>query len=64
MVDQINSFLDETKGRPVDVSDFFSPDLDKFVCSVLKVQKSVGYDVLSRQKRFRLKKTCKCGLKS
>ncbi|KAL6481196.1 hypothetical protein MHYP_G00092760 [Metynnis hypsauchen] len=54
-VDQVNSFLDETKGRPVDVSKFF-PDLDKFVCSVLKVQRSVGYDGLSQQKRFRLKK--------
>ena len=54
-VDQINAFLDETKGRSVEVRDFF-PDLEKFVCSVLRVQKNVGYDVLSRQKRFRLKK--------
>ena len=54
-VDQINSFLDETKGKSVDIGDFF-PDLDRFVCSVLKVQKSVGFDVLSKQKRFRLKK--------
>ncbi|KAI4890558.1 hypothetical protein NFI96_024482, partial [Prochilodus magdalenae] len=54
-VDQINPFLDETKGRSVEVRDFF-PDLEKFVCSVLRVQKNVGYDVLSRQKRFRLKK--------
>ncbi|KAI4881111.1 hypothetical protein NFI96_017176, partial [Prochilodus magdalenae] len=40
-VDQINVFLDETKGRSVEVRDFF-PDLEKFVCSVLRVQKNVG----------------------
>ena len=54
-VEQIKSFIDETKGRPVNVTDFF-PDPDKFICSVLRAQKNVTYDVLSQQKRFRLKK--------
>jgi len=32
-VEQINSFLDETKGRSVNVEEFF-PDLEKFIASV------------------------------
>ncbi|KAJ8377121.1 hypothetical protein SKAU_G00077010 [Synaphobranchus kaupii] len=53
--EQINKFLDETKGRGVTLDDFF-PDLDKFVASALSVQRRVGFDALSKQKRFRLKK--------
>ncbi|XDV11708.1 hypothetical protein PO909_000566 [Leuciscus waleckii] len=33
-VEQINAFLDETKGRRVDIGDFF-PDKEKFVASVV-----------------------------
>ncbi|KAJ8348930.1 hypothetical protein SKAU_G00275190 [Synaphobranchus kaupii] len=53
--EQINNFLDETKGRGVTLDDFF-PDLDKFVASALSVQRRVGFDALSKQKHFRLKK--------
>lgn len=52
----INYFLDETFGRQsVDVAEFF-PDVNRFITSVLKIRRVVGYDQLSKQKRFRLKK--------
>lgn len=54
-VDEINDFLDHTKGQKVDVLKFF-PDAGKFLRSVVNVQKSVSTDVISKQKRFRLKK--------
>lgn len=55
-VEQINSFLDATKGKSgVEISDFF-PDIDKFVVSVMKARKVSSYEELSQQKRFRLKK--------
>lgn len=54
-VKEINDFLDETFGRKVEVKDFF-PDVKKFLASVIKIQKAVGYEELSRRKRFRLKK--------
>lgn len=54
-VAQINAFLDETKGRSIEVSEFF-PDLDKFISSVMWARKSCNNDELSKQKRFRLKK--------
>lgn len=54
-VAQINTFLDETKGRSMEVSEFF-PDLDKFISSVMWARKSCSNDELSQQKRFRLKK--------
>lgn len=54
-VKEINDFLDETFGRKVEVKDFF-PDVKKFLASVIKIQKTVGYEELSRRKRFRLKK--------
>lgn len=54
-VEQINAFLDETKGRSTEVSEFF-PDLDKFISSVMWARKSCSNDELSQQKRFRLKK--------
>ncbi len=49
------SFLDLTKGKKVDVVHFF-PDVNKFIRSVVIAQKTVGYDVISKQKRFRLRK--------
>lgn len=54
-VEQINEFLDETKGKKVDVADYF-PDADKFVASVVSARKTYNFSVLSQQKRFRLKK--------
>lgn len=54
-VEQINSFLDETKGRSVNVEEFF-PDLEKFIASVMKARKECNVEILSQQKRFRLKK--------
>jgi len=55
-VDQINSFLDETKGKAgVEIVDFF-PDLEKFVSSVAWARKMTSCTELSQQKRFRLKK--------
>lgn len=59
-LEEINSFLDETKGKAgVEVSDFF-PDLEKFVASVVWARKTSTFDELSQQKRFRLKKTHDC----
>lgn len=54
-VAQISEFLDETKGRKVEVSDFF-PDLDKFIASVMWARRHSSHEELSQQKRFRLKK--------
>lgn len=54
-VEQINEFLDETKGKKVNVADYF-PDVDKFVASVVWARKMYNFSVLSQQKRFRLKK--------
>lgn len=54
-VKEINDFLDETFGRKFEVREFF-PDVNKFLISVIKLQKSVGFEELSRRKRFRLKK--------
>lgn len=54
-VEQINNFLDETKGRSVEIEEVF-PDLDKFVASVMKVRRDCSVEVLSQKKRFRLKK--------
>lgn len=39
----------------LDVKTFF-PDAERFVRSVIKIQKTVGFEELSRRKRFRLKK--------
>ena len=44
-VDQINSFLD--KGKTIPVEQYFNT----FVISVIKACKTVGYDVLSKQKQ-------------
>lgn len=54
-VKEINDFLDATFGRKVEVKEFF-PDVRKFLASVIKIQKTVSYEELSRRKRFRLKK--------
>lgn len=54
-LEQINSFLDETYGKQININDFF-PDIDKFVQSVMFYQRTVGVDELSEKKRFRLKK--------
>lgn len=51
----INNFLDETFGRTVEVKEFF-PDENKFMHTVKLLQRNVSFDVLSKQKRFRLKK--------
>ncbi len=37
---QINVFIDEMKGKKVEVSDFF-PDLDKFIASVMWTRRHV-----------------------
>lgn len=52
---EINDFLDETFGKVIEVEDFF-PDMDKFIASVVLLQKTVSLDELSKQKRFRLRK--------
>lgn len=54
-LEEINSFLDKTFGKQVDVKDFF-PDFEKFVRSVALLQKTVGLDLLNEKKRFRLKR--------
>lgn len=48
-------YLDETNVKAVPLEWYFL-DLDKFMMSVIKVPKIVGYDVPSKQKRFCLKK--------
>jgi len=52
---EINNFLDATFGKVVEVTDFF-PDTDKFIGSVLSLQRNVSYEALDKKKRFRLKK--------
>lgn len=55
-LEQINSFLDKTKGKAgVEIRDYF-PDAEKFIASVMWLRKESSYDELSQQKRFRLKK--------
>lgn len=55
-LEQINSFLDKTKGKAgVEIKDYF-PDIEKFIASVMWFRKESSYDELSQQKRFRLKK--------
>lgn len=55
-LEQINSFLDKTKGKAgVEIRDYF-PDAEKFIASVMWFRKESSYDELSQQKRFRLKK--------
>lgn len=44
-VDQINAYLDKIKGKPVPLEQYFL-DLEKFVMTVIKVRKTVGYDIL------------------
>lgn len=59
-VDEINRFLDETKGKVgVEVGAFF-PDLEKLVASVAWVRKNSSYKEISQQKCFRLKKAHNC----
>ncbi len=52
-VKEINDFLDETFGKTFDVQTFF-PDVERFLRSAVKIQRSVGFEELSRRKRFRL----------
>ncbi len=47
--------LDLTFGKTVELKDFF-PDIDKFIWSVVSMQKVVSYEALCKKKRFRLKK--------
>lgn len=54
-MDEINDFLDNTFGKAVEVADFF-PDVEKFITSVILFNKTVSYEVLSKKKRYRLKK--------
>lgn len=54
-LEEINDFLDTTFGKVVEVEEFF-PDVDKFIISVLFLQKRMSYEVLDKKKRFRLKK--------
>lgn len=55
-LEEVNQFLDETYGKhSVDLTKFF-PDTDRFINSVLKISKQVGYEQLSKPKRYRLKK--------
>ena len=54
-LEEISGFLDETFGKSVKVSEFF-PDTEKFIRSVVTLQKEVGADMLDEKKRFRLKK--------
>lgn len=46
--DQINAFLDETKGKKVDVTDF--PDVDKFIASVYYTDIYILQPVVSAKK--------------
>ena len=56
-LDEINTFLDATKGKTVNVSNFF-PDGEKFVRSSTQIMCNASMAELSTQKRFRLKKLC------
>ncbi len=57
-LEQINSFLDKTKGKSgVEIRDYF-PDVEKFIASVMWFRKESSYDELSQQKIFRLKSYC------
>ncbi|TWW71185.1 hypothetical protein D4764_17G0006680 [Takifugu flavidus] len=49
-LEDVTSFLDETFGESVKVADFF-PDPEKFLKSVLMLQKAVGVDLLDERKR-------------
>ena len=53
-LEEVNGFLDQTFGKSVKLADYF--DVDKFVRSVMMLQKMVGLDQLSEKKRFRLRK--------
>ncbi len=48
-VEQINYFLDETKGKSVQIEEVF-PDLDKFDVSVMKVRKECSVEVVTAKK--------------
>lgn len=52
-LDEINTLLDETFGKVVDLTDFF-PDTEKNFVSVSKVQKEASLKELSQQKTYRL----------
>lgn len=51
MLQEINDFLDMTFGKTVDVRNFF--DDEKFIASVLLLQKTINYEALDKKKRFR-----------
>ncbi len=48
-VEQINYFLDKTKGKSVQIEEVF-PDLDKFDVSVMKVRKECSVEVVTAKK--------------
>lgn len=53
---EIIYILDEIYGKQsLEINNFF-PDVDRFINSVLKIRKLFGYEQLSKQKRFHLKK--------
>lgn len=54
-LEEINSFLDETYGKQININNFFS-DVDRFVQSVMFYQRIVGVEELSEKKHFWLKK--------
>ena len=56
-LEDINDYLDLTKGRAVNVLNSF-PDGKKFLRSAKYYMKTVSLDIISNQKRFRLKKHC------
>lgn len=49
-VEHINAFLDETKGRKVNIGDFF-PNKEKFVASVVWVRKTYNHSLLCYHNR-------------
>lgn len=54
-LDEINEFLEDSFGRPVDVKSYF-PNVEKFIRTVGALQKSVNTEVLDEKKRYRLRK--------
>ena len=54
-LEEIDRFLNETFKRSVKVTDYFK-DTEKFIRSVAVLKRLVGFDLLDKKKRYRLKK--------
>ncbi|TDH00073.1 hypothetical protein EPR50_G00183800 [Perca flavescens] len=54
-LEEIDRFLNETFKRSVKVTDYFK-DTEKFIKSVAVLKRLVGFDLLDKKKRYRLKK--------